>query len=96
MWDVFNKRRSGGVFITAGPSTKLFAWAPGEGGYWRTCATSLRDDEPRPVWTSPSLPITHMCVFITQDLVHVQSVCGFITSVPVSYLLLTLPNNKTA
>jgi hypothetical protein len=41
------------VFITAGPSTKLFAW--GGGGYWRTCAT--RDDEPRPVWTS--LPITH-------------------------------------
>ena len=29
------------VFITAGPSTKLFAW---RGGYWRTCAT--RDDEP--------------------------------------------------
>jgi hypothetical protein len=41
------------MFITAGPSTKLFAW--GEGGYWRTCAT--RDDEPRPVWTS--LLITH-------------------------------------
>ena len=41
------------VFITAGPSTKLFAW--GGGGYWRTCAT--RDDEPRLVWTS--LPITH-------------------------------------
>ncbi len=42
------------VFITAGPSTKLFAcvW----GGYWRTCAT--RDDEPRPVWTS-------LCLFIT-------------------------------
>jgi hypothetical protein len=33
------------VFITAGPSTKLFAW--GGGGYGRTCAT--RDDEPRPV-----------------------------------------------
>jgi hypothetical protein len=41
------------VFITAGPSTKLFTW--GWGGYGRTCAT--RDDEPRPVWTS--LPITH-------------------------------------
>ena len=41
------------VFVTAGPSTKLFAW--GGGGYWGTCAT--RDDEPRPVWTS--LPITH-------------------------------------
>jgi hypothetical protein len=41
------------VFITAGPSTKLFAW--GGGGYWGTCAT--RDDEPRPVWTS--LLITH-------------------------------------
>ena len=41
------------VFITEGPSTKLFA--RGRGGYWRTCAT--RDDEPRPVWTS--LPITH-------------------------------------
>jgi hypothetical protein len=41
------------VFITAGPSTKLFTW--GGGGYGRTCAT--RDDEPRPVWTS--LPITH-------------------------------------
>jgi hypothetical protein len=40
------------VFITAGPSTKLFAW--GGGGYGRTCAS--RDDEPRPVWTS--LPIT--------------------------------------
>ena len=38
--------------LTAGPSTKLFAWG---GGYGRTCAT--RDDEPRPVWTS--LPITH-------------------------------------
>jgi hypothetical protein len=25
------------------------------GGEWRTCA--MRDDEPRPVWTS--LPITH-------------------------------------
>jgi hypothetical protein len=35
------------VFITAGPSTKLFTW--GGGGYGRTCAT--RDDEPRPVWT---------------------------------------------
>ena len=23
----------------------------------------MRDDEPRPVWTS--LPITHVCVFIT-------------------------------
>jgi hypothetical protein len=33
------------VFITAGPSTKLFAW--GGGGIWTTCAT--RDDEPRPV-----------------------------------------------
>ena len=41
------------VFITAGPSTKLFAWGGGEN--LRTCAT--RDDEPRPVWTS--LPITH-------------------------------------
>jgi hypothetical protein len=41
------------VFITAGPSTKLYAW--GGGGYWETCAT--RDEEPRPVWTS--LPITH-------------------------------------
>jgi hypothetical protein len=40
------------VFVTAGPSTKLFAW--GGGGYGRTCAT--RDDEPRPVWTR--LPIT--------------------------------------
>jgi hypothetical protein len=38
------------VFITAGPSTKMFTW--GGGGYGRTCAT--RDDEPRPV-----------CVFIT-------------------------------
>jgi hypothetical protein len=36
------------VFITAGPSTKLFAW--GGEGYWGTGAT--RDDEPRPVWTS--------------------------------------------
>jgi hypothetical protein len=43
------------VFITAGPSTKLFAWGGG-GGYGRTCAT--RDDEPRPVWTR--LPITLM------------------------------------
>jgi hypothetical protein len=42
------------VFITAGPSTKLFTRGGG-GGYGRTCAT--RDDEPRPVWTS--LPITH-------------------------------------
>ena len=41
------------VFITAGPSAKLFAC--GGEGYWRTCAT--RDDEPRPVWTS--LPVTH-------------------------------------
>jgi hypothetical protein len=41
------------VFITAGPSTKLFAW--GGGGYGRTCAT--RDDDPRPVWTR--LPIAH-------------------------------------
>jgi hypothetical protein len=41
------------VFITAGPSTKLFTWEGG--GYWGTCAT--RDDEPRPVWTS--LLITH-------------------------------------
>jgi hypothetical protein len=41
------------VFITAGPSTKLFTW--GGGGCGRTCAT--RDDEPRPVWTS--LPITY-------------------------------------
>jgi hypothetical protein len=45
------------VFITAGPSTKMFTW--GGGGYGRTCAT--RDDEPRPVWTS--LPITHVCVY---------------------------------
>jgi hypothetical protein len=37
------------VFITAGPSKKLFACGGG------ICAT--RDDEPRPVWTS--LPITH-------------------------------------
>jgi hypothetical protein len=36
------------VFITAGPSTKMFTW--GGGGYGRTCA--MRDDEPRPVWTS--------------------------------------------
>jgi hypothetical protein len=49
------------VFITVGPSTKLFTWGGG-GEYGRTCAT--RDDEPRPVWTS--LPITHcVCVFIT-------------------------------
>jgi hypothetical protein len=41
------------VFISAGPSTKLFTW--GGGGYGRTFAT--RDDEPRPVWTR--LPITH-------------------------------------
>ena len=41
------------VFVTAGPSTKLFVCVGG--GYWRTCAT--RDDEPRPVWTI--LPITH-------------------------------------
>jgi hypothetical protein len=47
------------VFITAGPSSKLFAW--GGGGYWGTCAT--RDDEPRPVWTS-LLPCC-VCVFIT-------------------------------
>ena len=58
------------VFITAVPSTKLFAcvW----GGYWRTCAT--RDDEPRPVWTS--LPSRTMCVFILlQDLVQ-SCLCG--------------------
>jgi hypothetical protein len=49
------------VFITAGPSTKLFTW--GGGGYGRTCAT--RDDEPRPVWTR--LPITHGSgIFFTQ------------------------------
>jgi hypothetical protein len=35
------------VFITAGPSTKMFTW--GGRGYGRTCAT--RDDEPRPVGT---------------------------------------------
>jgi hypothetical protein len=40
-------RRNVCVFITAGPSTKLFTW--GGGGYGRTCAT--RDDEPRPAWT---------------------------------------------
>jgi hypothetical protein len=45
------------VFITAGPSTKMFPG--GAGGKGRTGAT--RDDEPRPVWTS--LPITHLCVF---------------------------------
>jgi hypothetical protein len=49
------------VFITAGPSTKLFTW--GRGGYGRTCAT--RDDEPRPVWTS--LPC--VCLLL-QDLVQ--------------------------
>ena len=43
------------MFITAGPSTKLFAW--GGGGYWGTCAT--RDDEPRPVWTS----LPRVCVY---------------------------------
>ena len=49
------------VFITAGPSTKLFAcvW----GGYWRTCAT--RDDEPRPVWTS--LPISGAELFAQME-----------------------------
>jgi hypothetical protein len=42
------------VFITAVPSTKLFAgWGGGE--QFRTCATRVY--EPRPVWTS--LPITH-------------------------------------
>jgi hypothetical protein len=41
------------VFITAGPSTNLFAWGGGGIWDWRTCAT--RDDEPRPVWTG--LPI---------------------------------------
>jgi hypothetical protein len=40
------------VFITAGPSTKLFAL--GGGGYGRTCAT--RDNEPRPVWTRQGCP----------------------------------------
>jgi hypothetical protein len=44
------------VFITAGPSTKLFTWRGG--GYGRTCAT--RDDEPRPVWTR--LPAHHALV----------------------------------
>ena len=40
------------VFITAGPSTKLFAWGGVDiGGH------VLRADEPRPVWTS--LSITH-------------------------------------
>jgi hypothetical protein len=55
------------VFITAGPSTKLFALGGG-GVYGRTCAT--RDDEPRPVWTR--LPITHfVCVcLLLQDLVQ--------------------------
>jgi len=56
------------VFITAGPSTKLFAW--GGGGYWRTCAT--RDVKPRPVWTS--LPIKYLlqylCVLLLEDLVQ--------------------------
>ncbi len=31
------------MFITAGPSTKLFAWAGG--GYWGTCATRDDDEE---------------------------------------------------
>jgi hypothetical protein len=29
------------VFITAGPSTKLFAW--GGGGYWGTCVDRAAD-----------------------------------------------------
>jgi hypothetical protein len=74
------------VFITAGPSTKMFTW--GGGGYGRTCAT--RDDEPRPVWTS--LPIGgdmgghvlrerqyRVCVLL-QDLVQ-SSVCLYLKGV---------------
>jgi hypothetical protein len=48
------------VFITAGPSTKLFAWGGGDiGGHVLRGPVVIkhRDDEPRPVWTS--LPITH-------------------------------------
>ncbi len=86
------------VFITAGPSTKLFAcvW----GGYWRTCAT--RDDEPRPVWTCVCLLLQDLvqrtCVCsLLQDLGCLQGggggmedmcyeVCVFITAVPITKL----------
>jgi hypothetical protein len=43
------------VFITTGPSTKLFAW--GWGGYGRTCAT--RDDESVCVFIT-AVPITKL------------------------------------
>ena len=40
------------VFITAVPITKLFVL-----GEWDRGGRAMRDDEPRPVWTS--LPTTH-------------------------------------
>jgi hypothetical protein len=46
-----NLRLSVSVFITAGPSTKLFTW--GGGRYGRTCAT--RDDEPMGPLRNPVL-----------------------------------------
>jgi hypothetical protein len=76
-WDLIPTIRGSGacvlcvcVFITAGPSTKLFAWEGG--GYGRTCAT--KDDEPRPVWTRlPIMPTQGVCVcvcLLLQDLVQ--------------------------
>jgi hypothetical protein len=55
------------VFITAGPSTKLFAW--GGGGYGRTCAT--RDNDISlpcssfQINASRSLRIASVCVFLS-------------------------------
>ena len=47
------KVRSMCVFITAGPSTKLFACVGG--GILEDMCYDTRDDEPRPVWTSLSI-----------------------------------------
>ena len=49
------------MFITAGPSTKLFAWGGGDiGGHVLRGPAVIkhRDDDPRPVWT-----VCNVCVY---------------------------------
>jgi hypothetical protein len=58
----------------------------------------MRDDKPRPVWTSPSLPITHTterCEI--WDHVSSNSITPYLrTSKPTSCRQLTAPATKTS
>jgi hypothetical protein len=59
------------VFITAGPSTKMFTW--GGGGYGRTCAT--RDDEPRPVCACCLFFFTAVRTVVINFFSRIRQVC---------------------